>query len=65
MVTYVRAMGNSRGIVKRLGVEATDAAKIPYINILHLYIIFIINIRKENINVTARLQTIQNNSWVS
>ena len=30
MVTCVRAMGNSKGIVKRLGVETTDAAKIPY-----------------------------------
>ena len=30
MVTYLRAMGNSKGIVKRLEIETIDAAK--YLN---------------------------------
>ena len=31
MVTYLRAMGNSKGIVKRLEIETIDAAKIELI----------------------------------
>ena len=29
MVTYLRAMGNSKGIVTRLRIETIDAAKYP------------------------------------
>jgi hypothetical protein len=30
MVTYLVAMGNSKGIVKRINIETIDAAKYPY-----------------------------------
>ena len=35
MVTYLRAMGNSKGIVKRLEIGTIDAAKIDIIIYKH------------------------------